>query len=62
MASSKKQRKAANQARKTRRPQTGAFRHADGDRRRREEMTAAVKGLRHLRKLQKSADAGGEEE
>ena len=65
MASSKKQRKAASQARKARRPPTGAFRHADGDRRRREAMTAAEKGLRQLRKLQEdgsAAEAGGAEE
>jgi hypothetical protein len=33
MASEKKRRKAARQAKKMRRPQTGPFRHPDGDRR-----------------------------
>jgi hypothetical protein len=40
MASRKQQRKASNAARKARRPQTGVFRHRDGDRRRRGEMRA----------------------
>ena len=34
MASRKQQRKSANAARKAKRPQTGVFRHRDGDRRR----------------------------
>ena len=37
MASGKRKRKATQQARKQRLPQTGAFRHPDGDRRRRGE-------------------------
>jgi hypothetical protein len=37
MASCKQQRKSANAARKAKRPPTGAFRHRDGDRRRRGE-------------------------
>ena len=43
MASDKKHRKAANQARKDRQSQGGQFRHRDGDRRRRSAMTTSVK-------------------
>ncbi len=39
MASRKKQRKATRQARKAKTPRTGPFRHPDGDRRHRGEMT-----------------------
>lgn len=40
MASGKKRRKAARQARKQQFPRTGQFRHPDGDRRHRGGMTA----------------------
>ena len=46
MASGKKRRKAANQARKGRRPAGVPFRHSDGDRRRRDELTAVLKALK----------------
>jgi hypothetical protein len=46
MASGKKRRKAANQARKGRRPPGVPFRHGDGDRRRRDELTATLKALK----------------
>ena len=46
MASGKKRRKAAHLARKDRLPKGVPLRHHDGDRRRRDEMTAAVKALK----------------
>jgi hypothetical protein len=52
MASGKKQRKAANLARKDRRPRGAPFRHRDGDRRRRAEMAAAEKALAQKRALE----------
>jgi hypothetical protein len=43
MASGKQRRKQAKQAYKANHPQTGPFRHRDGDRRHRETMAKAVK-------------------
>jgi hypothetical protein len=52
MASRKKQRKASRQARKLRNPQTGPFRHPDGDRRHQGkymtwEQVIAIKKMLH---------------
>jgi hypothetical protein len=44
MASDKKRRKAAKAAKP--KPQTGPFRHPDGDRRHREAMRAAIKAAK----------------
>jgi hypothetical protein len=66
MASGKKRRKAANQARKARRPQVGPLRHPDGDRRHRHTggMTAeeAHAQKRALQKLGLDMPVSGEEE
>ncbi len=43
MASGKQRRKQAKQAYKAKHPQTGPFRHRDGDRRHRHTMAKAVK-------------------
>lgn len=42
MASGKKRRKERNQASKLQRPQSGPFRHRDGDRRHRDVMAKAI--------------------
>jgi hypothetical protein len=52
MASGKKRRKAANRARKGRRPAGVPFRHGDGDRRRRTEMAATLKALKQRQALE----------
>jgi hypothetical protein len=51
MASEKKRRKAAKAAKK--KPQTGPFRHPDGDRRRREAMRAARKAVEARERMRK---------
>jgi hypothetical protein len=53
MASSKKRRKAANQARKAKRAGKLSV-HPDGDRRRRQEMAAAVAAAAQRRALEQS--------
>lgn len=67
MASGKKVRKQAKQARKARQPVTGTFRHRDGDRRHRETMAKAVKqakaekeALRHLGAVPLPEDGDGQ--
>jgi hypothetical protein len=51
MASGKKKRKSARQARKQRLPRNVPFRHPDGDRRHRETMAKAVREALALKKL-----------
>ncbi len=52
MASRKQQRKAANQVRKIRQLQKGAFRHRDGDRRHRAAMSAIKKTIAQQQALE----------
>jgi hypothetical protein len=61
MASSKRKRKASRQARKQQLPQTGPFRHPDGDRRHRGAMTYE-EGLAIKRKMQQGAAESHDEE
>ena len=51
MASDKKRRKAAKQARKKDTPVTGPFRHPDGDRRRRFDVRQAYRDKELLQKI-----------
>jgi hypothetical protein len=60
MASRKKQRKAARQSRKSKTPRMGPFRHPDGDRRHRGEMTYEA-GLA-LKRLMQQCGAESQDE
>ncbi len=57
MASGKKKRKAANLARKGRLPRGVPFRHADGDRRRRAELSATLKALKQRQAFEQQLGA-----
>ena len=61
MASGKKRRKTARQARKLNHPQTGPFRHPDGDRRHRGGMTYE-EGLAIKKMLQQAGAKKHDEE